>query len=90
MDKNNNTITVSSKAELIENEKVKQQKESASKIEERQKEAAAKAESAALSSRLDDLVRKAKEEEKRANAADRKSTRLNSSHRCTSRMPSSA
>ena len=70
MDNNKSNITVSSNAELIENDKVKQQKESASKIEEKQKEAEAKAESAALSTRLDDLVRKAKEEEKRANAAE--------------------
>ncbi len=70
MDRKDSRITVSSSAELIENDAVKKQQESASKIEEKQKEASAKAESAALSSRLDDLVRKAKEEEKRANAAE--------------------
>lgn len=72
MSEKKNNLTIDHSSQLIQNEKTEQQASEAKRIEEKQREAAKKADeaSAALTSRLDELARKAREEQKRANEAE--------------------
>jgi len=70
MGQSDRNLSIETNAKLVENETTKKQNESAARIEQKQKEASEKAASAGLSARLDDLSRKAKEQQKRADQAE--------------------
>ncbi|MBP3868437.1 MAG: DUF4230 domain-containing protein [Solobacterium sp.] len=70
MGQSDRNLSIETNAKLVENETTKKQNEAAARIEQKQKEASEKAASAGLSARLDDLSRKAKEQQKRADQAE--------------------